>query len=44
MITSVNAKGCIKKFVKRGFLDPFEVIKMFELVKADKEMEGVEET
>ena len=44
MITQVNAKGCIKKYVKRGFLDPYEVIKMFEQVKADKEMEGVEET
>jgi hypothetical protein len=30
--------------VKRGFLDPFEVIKMFEQVRADQEMDGVEET
>lgn len=44
MITQINAKGCVKQYVKRGFLDPFEVIKMFEQVKADKEMDGVEET
>ena len=44
MIQQVNTKGCIKNFVKRGFLDPYEVVKMFEQVKADKEMDGVEET
>lgn len=44
MIQQVNSKGCIKNYVKRGFLDPMDVIKMFEQVKPEIEMEGVEET
>lgn len=42
MITSVKQKGCLKNQVKRGFLDPFEVIKMFEQVQPAQEMEGIE--
>ena len=44
MITQVNAKGCVKQYVKRGFLDPFEVVKLFEQVKPVQELEGMEES
>jgi hypothetical protein len=44
MIKRVNAKGCVKKQVKRGFLDPFEVVKLFERVKPAQELEGMEES
>lgn len=44
MIAQVNAKGCVKQHVKRGFLDPFEVVKLFEQVKPVQELEGMEES
>ena len=38
MLAAVMEKGCIKHCIKRGFLDSFEVLNMFNRVKPDEDL------